>query len=217
MKPENAQQIENAIPAMDQNRPVVSETDVRKNVATAKPGDVQQEKPNQKEETPEMAEKPVFVKADAVPVKVSETGKTHAAPEIPKPEKQVMGKLEDMLKSGERKVELQLEPQNLGRIKIELVQKDNGELHILLHAEHSEVRDLLENRLPEMQQLIRENTQQNVTVRVPEQEQNREQFENQQQRQGQQNPQQEQRHEPKHREDFLNQLRLGLVPDEQAM
>lgn len=148
-------------------------------------------------------------------VKVSETPEAERKTSVQTPEKQVLQQVETLMKSGDRKITMQLEPHNLGKIRIELVQKENGMLHVVLHAEHKEVQKLLEQHLPEMQQLLRSDSHQEVQIQVPvQQEHEQQELYDQQQssRQHQQNP--EQQHKQEHKQDFLHQLRLGLFSEE---
>ena len=154
-------------------------------------------------------ENPVFRQVETAPVKVSET----AAPaEAATPvETQVSEKVQQAIANGETRVEVQLTPEHLGKITIEVTQKGDGSLHIALHAENHQTRSLLERDISGLQTVLTRGTQQEVQVEVPRQQENQQnQFEdgrNQQNRQ----QQQEQKHQRQSSEDFLNQLRLGLV------
>ena len=77
---------------------------------------------------------------------------------------------------------------------------------------------LLERELPAMQGMLSRDTQQSVQVQVPREEsaQRQDLYENPQHQQHRQQEQQEhQQHQST--EDFLNQLRLGLVPGDEAV
>lgn len=156
----------------------------------------------------EGTEQSVFKQVETAPVKVSETALEHTAPKSV--EHQISETLTKALAKGESRVELQLTPRNLGKITIELTQKHDGTLEVVLHAENSQTRTLLEREVPTMQNLFTRNTQQEVLVEVPrhqEAQQNNSYDGHQQQRQ-----QQEQRQHQKRSEDFLNQMRLGFAP-----
>ncbi len=160
------------------------------------------------------AEESIFGKLETIPVKVSETTNTEKSSEAKNVETQVVEKVVKTISSGESKVELQLNPEHLGKISIEVTQKEDGSLSIALTAEHSSTKNLLERIMPEMQQMLRSNTQQNVQIQVYEQEHHQEMYDeqhhNNQQGHNQEN-EHHQRNNQKHNEDFLNQLRLGLV------
>ena len=208
--------------AQPDEKPVIPETprpveQVSKNpenkleIAMQQPTEQPRKKENvQVTDSHQPAERFVFRELDTAPVKVSESPvRTEEAPKV---ETQIMEGLQKGLASGERKIELQLTPHNLGKIRIEVTQKEDSSIHIVLHAEHSEVRALLEKGLPEMQQMLRYNTQQDVQIQVPQQHEDQQLYDEQQNGQHRQQQQQEQ-HKPQHTEDFLNQLRLGLVTE----
>lgn len=152
----------------------------------------------------------VFKQVETAPIKVGETTVESTVPKGV--ENQVGEALTKALATGETKVELQLTPEHLGKITIELTQKHDGVLEITLHAENSQTRVLLERDLPNMQNLFSRSTQQEVLVEVPrhQETQQNESYDGHQQRQQQE--QQEQRHQQERNEDFLNQMRLGFVP-----
>lgn len=155
--------------------------------------------------------KSVFSHVDSAPVKVSDTAEPSNAEKPQSVENQVMKELEKAITAKQPKIELQLNPSNLGKITIEMTQNKDGTLYIALHAENREVRSILERGLSDMQSYLRQNTQQEVQVQVPRQDDHQQRQFNDQQRQGHQQQQQEQHQSHKDSEDFLNQLRLGLV------
>lgn len=168
---------------------------------------------------------PVFGQVDEIPVKVGET----AAPEgtaQPEPvEKQVEVKIFEALEQGESKVELQLTPEHLGTVKVELTRSADGSLHIVLHAENSQTGSLLEKHSTHLQSLLMTNGQERVQVEVQNAQENQQNQQHQQNfadgHSGNQHSGQQHRHS--HRDehggqDFLQQLRLGLIPaDEEAI
>lgn len=166
------------------------------------------------EETPEegLAEAPVFEDVEAVPVKVGEAPAAEKT-EVPV-EKQIAPKIAEALEKGETKVEIQLTPENLGKVKIEVTMREDGSLLVQLHAESNRTQGLLEKNLSGLEALLSRNSQQDVQVEVPrhqesQQQQNLFDQENQQRHQQRQD-------RPKQQavsgEDFLQQLRLGLIP-----
>lgn len=160
------------------------------------------------------AETPVFSKVETAPIKVSETTSTQASAEAQSVEDQVQVKVTEAITQGETRVELQLEPENLGKVTIELTQREDGTLHVVLHAENSQTRGLLEKDVFGLQALLSRDTQQQVQVEVPRhQESQRQDFDGHQQ---QNHQQQEQRQNRQSSDDFLNQLRLGLIPLDEA-
>lgn len=173
-----------------------------------------QEDGGQKRQLESGEETVVFQDVREVPVKVGE------APILEKPaqpvETQISEKLTEALKSGETRVEIQLAPENLGKVTIEVTMHQDGTLHVALHAESSQTRGLLERDLGALQSLLARNTQQEVQVEVQRhQESQRQNFYDGHQGQERQNPQQQHRQQRREsEEDFLHQLRLGLIPVE---
>lgn len=170
------------------------------------------------EETPELqeadVETPVFENVKAVPVKVGEAPKTA---ETQQPlEEQIAPKLSEALENGETRVELQLNPEHLGKVKVEMTWKEDGGLVVQLHAENRSTQSLLEKNLSGLEALLSRETQQEVHVEVPRQEESQRQdlYEQQQNQHKQQQERQEQKSRRNDSENFLQQLRLGLIPME---
>lgn len=164
------------------------------------------------EETPQGAETetPVFEDVRAVPVKVGEAPK---APETQKaPEEQIAPRLTEALQNGETHVELQLTPENLGKVTVEMTWSKDGGLVVQLHAENRETQNLLSKNSSGLEQLLGREVQQEVRVEVPRQEESQRQDLYEQQQEHHRHQQQEQRRKRESGEDFLQQLRLGLIP-----
>lgn len=166
------------------------------------------------EEAPELqdaeAETPVFEDVKAVPVKVGEAPK---APEAQKtPEEQIAPRLTEALRNGETRVELQLTPENLGKVTVEMTWSKDGGLVVQLHAENRETQNLLSKNTTGLEQLLGREAQQEVRVEVPRQEESQRQDLYEQQQEQHRHQQQERRRKQESGEDFLQQLRLGLIP-----
>ena len=159
---------------------------------------------------------PVFRDIKAVPVKVGEVYQPEqtAAVEL----KDLGDTLTQAIDRGENRLELQLQPAELGRIRVEMRWSDEGALHVILHAESTRTQNLLEKDMASLQTLLGRETQQEVKVELPrQQEAPRQSFDDGRQNGGQQHHQQEQRQSSRHSgQDFLHQLRLGLIPAEEA-
>lgn len=168
------------------------------------------------EEVPDEAQGRVFREVETAPVKVSETT---AEPEAPKSlENQVKQGLSKALAKGETRAEIQLTPEHLGKITIEVTRQENGAMHIVLHAESSQTKTLLERDLPHMQQLLMRDTQQDIQMEVrSQQETQQKEFYDGHRQQEQQHQQQEQHRQQERDGDFLNQLRLGLIDLDDAV
>lgn len=164
------------------------------------------------------ASQPVFSQVESIPVKVSDVPAGENSGETPTVETQVFQGVEDAVKQGDSKVTLQLTPEHLGSVTVELTRGTNGALHVVLTAERMQTQNLLEKHMSGLQSLLANNTQEPVEIQVQRQQESQaydshnydgssgngkngyqQQEQNQQQRQQQGN-------------DFLQQLRLGLIP-----
>ena len=147
----------------------------------------------------------------AAPVKV---GETYDAPQAQDVNEQIAAQVLPALEQGQTKVELQLTPEHLGSVKIEITQSENGSLHVAISAESSQTRNLLEKHSDSLQNLLAERSQAPVRVEVQRQEESQPKNpydgHNGQNQQQQQQEQHKPRH-PQNSQDFLHQLRLGLV------
>ena len=153
---------------------------------------------------------PVFEEVKAVPVKVGEAPKA-AETEAPV-EKQIAPKLKEALQNGETRVELQLTPENLGKVTVEMTWSKDGTLAVQMHAENRGTQDLLAKSTNELAQLLGREAQQEVRVEVPRQEESqRQDLYEQQQEQQRQRQQEQRRRRETGGEDFLQQLRLGRI------
>lgn len=158
-------------------------------------------------------ERPLFENVKAAPVKV---GDAPAAEKAEKPvETQIGDRLVQALQDGETRVEIQLNPENLGKVKVEMIWSKDGGLVVQLHAENRETQSLLSKNLSGLENLLSRETQQEVRVEVPRQEESQRQdlYEQQQNQHRQQQEQRQSRHTDS--EAFLQQLRLGLIPMEE--
>ena len=156
-------------------------------------------------------ERPVFEDVKAAPVKV---GDAPAAEKAEKPmETQIGDRLAQALQDGETQVEIQLNPENLGKVKVEMLWSKDGGLVVQLHAENRDTQSLLSKNLSGLENLLSRETQQEVRVEVPRQEESQRQDLYEQQ-QHQQRQQQQERRQSRHTdsEAFMQQLRLGLIP-----
>ena len=158
-----------------------------------------------------VAEAPVFHDVEAAPIKVAEAPAKAEAPEL---ETQVSDNLVKILESGESRVEIQLNPEALGKMTIELTRSADGTLNVILNAENAETRNMLTRHITTLQETLVDRGQQNVQIEVSRgeetQQQNLQQQNLQDERNGGQNGQQRRRQESSG-EDFLQQLRLGLI------
>ena len=111
---------------------------------------------------------------------------------------------------GARHVELKLAPEHLGKLSVELTQGKDGVLHIVFHAENEQAMKLLQEHSATLVSMLHGSHSGEIQVEVPRPQQGEQPWQQPEQQPGQQhgrNPQ-EQRQST---EDFLQQLRLGLL------
>lgn len=170
-------------------------------------------------------ETPVFVRSEAVPVKVAEPVASAPLPlEAEDGVRQLAARIEDLVtdEAGNTRVQLTLTPENLGTVTVQITHSANGALHVELSATTQRAANLLERNMDGLQNLLRTETRPAVQVQVRGGEEAQQQFLNPdgQQQQNQQQPQQDQR-QPRQgsdrAQDFLQQLRLGLVDTDEIL
>ena len=158
----------------------------------------------------------IFHDVEAAPVKV---GEAYGVQQVDEPDvvKQVDAQIGQALQDGESLVRIQLTPENLGSVTVEISQSADGILHVALNARSSETRSLLERHAGDLQGLLNSRNQQEVQVEVQRQSES-------QQNQNQQNydghnghahdgqERRQSRREHTSSQDFMQQLRLGLIP-----
>lgn len=164
-----------------------------------------------------VTEAPLFKDVEAAPIKVAEAPAKAEAPEV---ERQVSDKLVKVLESGESRVEIQLNPEALGKVTIELTQNGDGTMNIILNAENAETRGILEKHVTTLHEALVDRGQQNVQIEVSRGEEAQNQNGQQQQQElrdsdGRQQGGQQRREKEETGEDFLQQLRLGLIDMEE--
>lgn len=172
------------------------------------------------EENPEVqgaeTEAPVFEDVKAVPVKVGEAPKAAETAETENIGNQIGPKLVEITsvtgESGGQSVTINLDPANLGKLQIEVGLSKDGTLYVHVNAENSRTQNLLSRNSESLAAILGKYTQQEVQVEVPRQEESQRQDLYEQQQEHHQQRQQEQRRKQEHGEDFLQQLRLGLIP-----
>lgn len=204
----------------EQTRPVEIETQTTEDtgaemtvkVTAAENGEAGQETDNRDTPQEGMAETPVFREVREIPVKVGEAPAAAETPETPV-EDQIGPRLAEALKTGDTRVEIQLAPESLGKVTVEVTLHEDGTLHVALHAENSQTRGLLERSADSLAAMLGRDARQEVQVEVPRQQESQQQnFYDQQQGHEHQQDRQQRRQERQGGEDFLHQLRLGLVP-----
>ena len=186
---------------------------------------VQREETEETEETDaaqEMQSAPLFRNVEAPVVKVAEASRPIPL-EAEDGAEQLGKELNDvMINSADaNRIEVTLTPENLGRLTVEITRNENGNLSIVLHTASERTASLLEKNVHNLQNALTTENRSSVEVQIrPAEESERRQFLNpdgrNDQNQRQQQQQQHGRHARQSAEDFLQQLRLGLVDSEEA-
>ncbi len=162
---------------------------------------------------------PLFERFDARPVKVGEVSKP-----IPLGTSEGMDKLRDMIgdavvnQTGNDRIELTLTPAALGKLTVEITRTEHGTVSIVLRPTTERAANLLERSTNDLQRALTTSAKSEVTVQVRADEGDSRNFldpngHNQQQQQ-QQQQQREERHARQNAQEFVQQLRLGLLDEE---
>jgi len=158
----------------------------------------------------------IFHDVKAAPIKVGEAPEMEQADPI----QQIDTQLAQAQQKGESVVRIQLTPENLGEVTVEISRSAEGVLRVALSASSADTRSLLERHAGDLQGMLSGRTEQSVEVSVQRQQESQ-QDQNQQHsydghngsaQDGQDRRRQQREHTTP--EDFMQQLRLGLIPDE---
>lgn len=176
-----------------------------------RPAGGEQELPELDSVQTEEAAQPLFDRTEHMPVKVGEADTLDAtepdfAPRLAKA-------ITEAEQEGARHVELKLAPEHLGRLSVELTQGKDGVLHIVFHAENEQAMKLLQEHSATLVSMLHGSHSGEIQVEVPRPQQGEQPWQQPEQQPGQQhgrNPQ-EQGRQRQSTEDFLQQLRLGLL------
>ena len=176
-----------------------------------RPAGGEQELPELDSVQTEGAAQPLFDRTEHMPVKVGEADTLDAtepdfAPRLAKA-------ITEAEQEGARHVELKLAPEHLGRLSVELTQGKDGVLHIVFHAENEQAMKLLQEHSATLVSMLHGSHSGEIQVEVPRPQQGEQPWQQPEQQHGQQhgrNPQ-EQGRQRQSTEDFLQQLRLGLL------
>lgn len=176
-----------------------------------RPAGGEQELPELDSVQTEGAAQPLFDRTEHMPVKVGEADTLDAtepdfAPRLAKA-------ITEAEQEGARHVELKLAPEHLGKLSVELTQGKDGVLHIVFHAENEQAMKLLQEHSATLVSMLHGSHSGEIQVEVPRPQQGEQPWQQPEQQPGQQhgrNPQ-EQGRQRQSTEDFLQQLRLGLL------
>ena len=164
----------------------------------------------------EQAPQRLFHDVKAAPIKVGDTYQAEQT-ENTNVAQQIDNGLAQALEKGESTVRVELKPEYLGTVTIEISRSAEGILKVALAAHSIETRGLLERHASALQGLLGNRTNQTVEVEVQRQSE-AQQGQNQQNYDGHNGQdhsgqgQNRRRHDEHHSHDFAQQLRLGLIP-----
>lgn len=160
---------------------------------------------------------PVFGNVDAAPVKVAPPQEEPLELAAPDAVENLAGRIEVLLADEEidSRVEFTLVPESLGKITVEITHGQDGSLHVLLSASTDRAAAMLERHTGGLQNLLMSGGRTQTQVEVRASEESQRQFfnpngEHDQGRQQQQRQPRRQHHEHQ-TQDFVQQLRLGLI------
>lgn len=163
----------------------------------------------------EQAPQRIFHDVKAAPVKVGETELTQGTDEA-NVVKQVEDQIAQAIQQGESMVRVRINPENLGEVTVQVSLKADGIMSIAISARSDDTRALLERHAANLQDLLASRVRESVEVTVQRQQESQQ---NQQQSYDghnghAQDNQQERRRQREHTssQDFIQQLRLGLIP-----
>ena len=131
----------------------------------------------------------------------------------PEFDKKLAKQIETALDRGQQKVTVQLTPEHLGKITIEMSKNDNGLLNVVLRTENEHTAHLLREQTSVLSNLLQHGGQDEVRVQVAQPQEAETQWKQPDQEQNGHNQQSQQQQKGKRdeTEQFLQQLRLGLL------
>ena len=161
-------------------------------------------------------EAPVFGNVDAAPVKVAAPQEEPLDLQAPDAAEDLAGRIEDLLTDEgiDKSVEFTLSPESLGKITVQITHGVDGSLHVLLGASTERAAAMLARHTDGLQNLLSSNGRTQAQIEVRGNEESQRQFlnPNGENNQGRQQQGQQRRQQPEHRtQDFVQQLRLGLI------
>ena len=155
------------------------------------------------------ASQPLFREMDTVPVKVGEPVADTTRTDLDQQLTEQVGKA---LKDGAQQVKLRLNPDSLGTLTIDLTRTQDGALQVVFHTTTEKAADMLSRHADSLSALLQTNNQSTVQVEVRRQEETQQyQQQGRQQDQQQENSRRQKDQRRQSGEDFLQQLRLGLI------
>lgn len=151
---------------------------------------------------------PLFRNVDVMPVKVGDGAVLDT--ENTEFDRNLSQTIQQAADQGLQKVEIELNPQHLGKVVVEMTRDPEGLLQVVLHTENQHAARLLQEHAGTLQELLQGNHSGQVQLEVSAQESQSDTWQPPDQQHSGGQPR-EQRNHRQHTEDFLNQLRLGLL------
>ncbi len=165
----------------------------------------------------ESNERPLFRQLEHTPLKVGEAPTANV--NSPNFERALAKPIQQALGEGAQTLEIKLTPAHLGTVTVSLTQNQDGTLHVLLQTMTDKATRLLSEHTGGLTHLLQTGRHPGVQIEVQQSEQGQQQGQEDRQGQGQRDPReqqerrQQQQQERQHTSDnFLQQLRLGLLP-----
>ncbi|MBQ3496924.1 MAG: flagellar hook-length control protein FliK [Oscillospiraceae bacterium] len=154
----------------------------------------------------------IFTTVEAAPVKVAEAPVLDTT--APQMEAELTKLIADTAQTGKESITIRLAPETLGEIEVRLTRELDGALRVVMTTTTDRAQALLEKNAAGLQTLLGANTRGEVEIEVTtRQDAQQNSFERDAQHHGgQEHEQKQQNHQQKRSsEDFLQQLRLGLL------
>ena len=158
-------------------------------------------------------EQPLFHEAEAAPVKVGDRYEVVDTQE-PEMDNQLANMIRDAAQNGQDRVEIRLNPQNLGSLVIEMTKDTNGVLQVVLHASTPKAEGLLNQHLNNLHTALQGYGHEEIHLEVQRGQQSEQQTFLQADPEGRGQHQhrelEQQQVEQQNGEEFMQKLRLGL-------
>ena len=125
--------------------------------------------------------------------------------------KDLADKISQQVQAGKQELQIQLNPENLGKISIKIAMLDSG-VKVVMSCENQKTLSMLTDRATGIGRIVEQNLDAPVAIEIKEDgywNQQKDAADQQARQQNRQN--QQEKEKPENADDFLQQLRLGLV------
>ncbi len=164
------------------------------------------------ETVPQDVQQPLFSETESMPVKVGDAPVLDTTVQPEEMDTNLSKIINDAMNQNLQRVELRLNPENLGNVVVELTRSPEGMLHVVLHADNQNAAKLLSEHSANLSLMLQNSNATEVRVEVPQSQQSQQMWQQPDQNGGQQQQQQQQQpRQQQNAEDFLHQIRLGLL------